>query len=80
MVSDIARSYPYITRDKFENGEGNNKISYREWGSAKSDTEGINYQNLIVKEDNFTWYIILLYKNGYRNEVDRIIRSLNFTI
>jgi hypothetical protein len=80
MISHITKNYPYITRNKFNEGEHSNKISYQEWGKANSDIDAINYQNLIVKEGNFTWYIIILYKDGYSNDVDRIIKSINFTI
>jgi hypothetical protein len=80
MISHISKTYPFISRERFETGGGDNRISYREWGTANSDTEATHYQNLIVAENNFTWYIILLYKDEYRNEVDKIIGSVNFTI
>ena len=80
MISHITKNYPFITRNQFREGEFANKISYHEWGKAKSDVAEINYQNLIVKEGNFTWYIIILYKDGYGNDVDRIIKSINLTI
>jgi hypothetical protein len=80
MISHISRNYPFITRNQFREGENTDKISYHEWGRAKSDIDEINYQNLIVKEGKFTWYIIILYRDGYGNDVERIIKSINFTI
>lgn len=80
MVSHISKTYPFITRERFETGSGANKISYREWGTVNSDTDTGLYQNLIVQEEGFTWYIIFIYQEDYRSEVDKIIRSVNFTI
>lgn len=80
MITRITETYPLITRDKFENGNDAGKILYREWGTATSDSDQVNYQNLVVRENNNTWYIIIFYKNAGRDEVDRLVKSVNLSI
>lgn len=76
MISHISRTFPFIVRDRYENGNG--RIIYREWGKARKDDLSLNYQNLIIKNKNVNFYIILYYKNSYSSDVDHILRSVNF--
>ncbi len=77
MISRISDSYPLITRDRFENGKGNNSIIYREWGTVSKDDQSLKYQNLIIHGHNATWYLILYYKNPYGPDVDHMIQSVH---
>jgi len=76
MISHISRAFPFIVRDRYENGNG--RIAYREWGTARKDDSSLNYQNLIIKNKNVNCYIILYYNNSYSSDVDHILRSVNF--
>jgi hypothetical protein len=79
MISHISGSFPFIVRNRFENGSGKGKIAYREWGVAKNDDSTVNYQNLIIKNKNVNCYLILYYKGSYGSEVDHMLRSVNFS-
>ena len=45
---------------------------------AKKDDSNLNYQNLIIRNKNVNYYIILYYQNSYSSDVDPILRSVSF--
>ncbi len=76
MISYISQSYPFITRDRYKTGSAKDAISYREWGTARKDGAIVNYQNIIIHDNNYTCYLILYYNGPYDKDINRIIKSV----
>ncbi len=77
MISHISETYPFIIRDRYAYGDASDKISYREWGTAQKNGITVNYQNLIIRDNNLTCYLILYYDGPYDKDINHILKSIS---